>query len=108
MFSLDFGIHDLGFVIFRDFEKNSFFSKFNFFILSGTLKVKLGTKHFKIFQMLPFEKNQLKRRDELSRIYLLDECRPDSNLTVTLDSIIFLQNDYFKHFWLVRFKDSPY
>ena len=80
MFSLDFGIHDLGFVIFRDFEKNSFF--FSKFILSGTLKVKLGTKHFKIFQMLPFEKNQLKRRDELSRIYLLDESRRDSNLTV--------------------------
>ena len=87
MFSLDFGIHDLGFVIFRDFEKNSFFSKFNFFILSGTLKVKLGTKHFKIFQMLPFEKNQLKRRDELSRIYLLDEYRPDSNLTVISFSV---------------------
>ena len=46
------------------------------------MKVKLGTKHFKIFQMLPFEKNQLKRRDELSRIYLLDESRRDSNLTV--------------------------
>ena len=96
MFSLDFGIHDLEFVIFRDFEKNSFF--FSKFILSGTLKVKLGTKHFKIFQMLPFEKNQLKRRDELSRIYLLDDCRPDSNLTVGQFFDILLQIDFFNHF----------
>ena len=86
----------------RDF---SWFRK-EFIFLSGTLKVNLGTKHFKIFQMLPFEKNQLKRRDELSRIYLLDECRPDSNLTVIPFSVILLPNDYFlvKHFWLVRFK----
>ena len=103
MFSLDFGIHDLGFVIFRDFEKNSFFSKFNFFILSGTLKVKLGTKHFKIFQMLSFEKNQLKRRDELSRIYLLDESRRDSNLTAASFFDIFLPRDCFKHILSEKF-----